>query len=299
MTETRGPQLVATMGTTIGTRGAGSADGVGPGGSDGVAVLARALSLGYGSREVLSSAGFEVRKGEFLALLGPSGSGKTTLLLAMNGSVPVRSGTLEVLGRNPSILQGRTLERFRERIGFIYQSFHLVGRMQVLHNVASGFLSRISIPRALLQWYRAEEYAGVLEALRVVGLEDRALDRCDRLSGGQRQRVAIARALVQGPSLLLADEPVSALDPRSAKGVLELLKRASRQYGITVVCTLHHLDAARSYADRVVGLNRGRIVFDGTPDQLTPEVVDAIYQGDEERADSPAETAALSAAETA
>lgn len=265
--------------------------------ADGRAIVVRAsaLGLGYGDREVLSSADLQVRQGEFLVLLGPSGSGKTTLLLALNGSVPVRSGSLEVLGRNPTTLHGRALERFREKIGFIYQSFHLVGRMQVLHNVASGFLSRISIPRALLQWYLPPEYEGVMEALRVVGLDDRALDRCDRLSGGQKQRVAIARALVQKPSLLLADEPVSALDPRSSKGVLELLKRASREYGITVVCTLHHLDAARSFADRIVGLNHGRVVFDGTPDQLVPEVVEAIYQGAEEQDDPSGESSTFEA----
>lgn len=254
--------------------------------ADDIVVRAQALSLGYGSREVLVGTDLEVRRGEFLVLLGPSGSGKTTLLLAMNGSVHARSGSIHVLGRNPSQLQAGALERFRERIGFIYQSFHLVGRMAVLHNVASGLISGITVPRALLQWYLPGEYSRVMEALQVVGLADRVLDRCDRLSGGQRQRVAIARALVQRPSLLLADEPVSALDPRSAKGVLELLKRACREFGITVVCSLHHLDAARCYADRVVGLNAGRIVFDGSPDELDPKAVEAIYRGDREADES-------------
>jgi phosphonate transport system ATP-binding protein len=245
------------------------------------AVEARDLVLGYGSREVLKGVDLQVPSGQFLVLLGPSGSGKTTLLMALNGSIPLRSGSLEVLGVRPSGLLGAELERFRERIGFIFQSFHLVGRLPVLHNVGSGLLSRIPMVRALLQWYVRSEHVRILEALRVVGLEDRVLDRCDRLSGGQKQRVAIARALVQQPSLILADEPISALDPRSATGVMEVLRRATRQFGITVVCSLHHLEAARSYADRVIGINDGRFVYDGPPGGLSPEIVEAIYRGED------------------
>ena len=248
-------------------------------------VQARSLTAGYGVREVLKGIDLEVPAGQFLVLLGPSGSGKTTLLMALNGSVPVRTGTLEVLGRNPSDLHGSELERFRERIGFIFQSFHLVGRLPVLHNVGSGMLSRIPMIRAVMQWYLGAEYVRILQALRVVGLEDRVLDRCDKLSGGQKQRVAIARALVQEPALILADEPISALDPRSAKGVMEVLRRACREYGITVVCSLHHLEAARFYADRVLGLNEGRFLYDGPPEGLSPEIVEAIYRGE-----SPAES---------
>jgi len=244
------------------------------------AVVARDLVLGYGPREVLKGISLQVPTGQFLVLLGPSGSGKTTLLMALNGSIPLRSGSLEVLGSEPSRLLGADLERFRQRVGFIFQSFHLVGRLPVLHNVGSGLLSRIPMVRAVLQWYLRSEFERILEALRVVGLEDRVLDRCDRLSGGQKQRVAIARALVQQPSLILADEPISALDPRSATGVMEVLRRATRQFGITVVCSLHHLEAARSYADRVIGINEGRFVYDGPPDGLSTEIVETIYRGE-------------------
>ncbi|MEK7394631.1 MAG: ATP-binding cassette domain-containing protein, partial [Fibrobacterota bacterium] len=209
------------------------------------AVSAVGLRLGYGDREVVKEIDLVVPRGQFLVVLGPSGSGKSTLLLALNGSIPVLGGSLSVLGQNPSDLHGGQLERFREKIGFIFQSFHLVGRLPVLHNVASGMLSRIPIAQAILRWYTREQYARILEALRIVGLEDRVLDRCDRLSGGQKQRVAIARAIVQQPALILADEPISSLDPKSAKGVLEVLRRASREFGITVVCNLHHLEAAR------------------------------------------------------
>lgn len=245
------------------------------------AVRATGLRLGYGSREVLHGLDLEIPSGQFLVVLGPSGSGKSTLLLALNGSLAPLSGSLEVLGQIPSKLRGAALERLRSRIGFIYQSFHLVGRVPVLHNVASGLLAEIPLIKAVLQWYSRAQYARILEALRIVGLEDRILERCDRLSGGQRQRVAIARALVQQPALILADEPVSALDPRSARKVLEILRRASRELGITVVCNLHHLEAAREFADRVVGLSEGRVVYDGSPHDLDDEAIRAIYHGDE------------------
>ena len=271
------------------------------GSNQAVAVRARELVVGYGTRRVIQSVDLDVPVGQFLVLLGPSGSGKTSLLMALNGGVPVRSGSLEVLGQEPSGLHGADLERFREKIGFIFQSFHLVGRLPVLHNVGSGLLSRIPMFRAVLQWYVAAEYGRILEALRVVGLEDRVLDRCDRLSGGQKQRVAIARALVQRPSMILADEPISALDPRSAKGVMEVLRRASREFGITVVCSLHHLEAARFYADRVIGLNDGKFVYDGPPQGLSPEIVEAIYRGEnsldsESESDEPTTTSGSLAA---
>lgn len=244
-------------------------------------VRASRLRLGYGTREVLHGLDLEIPRGQFLVVLGSSGSGKSTLLLALNGSLPPLSGSLEVLGQDLSKLRGSPLERLRSRIGFIFQSFHLVGRVTVLHNVASGLLSEIPLLFSLLQWYTREQYARILEALRIVGLEGRALERCDRLSGGQRQRVAIARSLVQKPEILLADEPVSALDPRSARRVLEILRRASRELGITVVCNLHHLEAAREFPDRVIGLSNGHVVYDGPPAELDDAAIRAIYHSDE------------------
>lgn len=254
------------------------------------AVVARDLRLGYGAREVVRGIDLEVPQGQFLAVLGPSGSGKTSLLLSLNASLPVLSGSLEVLGQDPSNLRSASLERFRSRIGFIFQSFHLVGRAPVLHNVASGMLAEIPLVPSLLRWYSRDQYARILEALAMVGLEERVLDRCDKLSGGQKQRVAIARALVQKPSLILADEPISALDPRSAESVMEILGRAARELGITVVCNLHHLEAARNHADRVVGLNDGRIVYDGPPAGLDAHAVRKLYRGsaDEDACLSPA-----------
>ncbi|MCB9496712.1 MAG: phosphonate ABC transporter ATP-binding protein [Fibrobacteria bacterium] len=250
---------------------------------------AKGLVLGYGKRDVVRGIDLEVPRGQFLVVLGPSGSGKTSLLMSLNGSIPVKGGRLEVLEQNPSVLVGRSLEVFRRRIGFIFQSFHLVGRLAVLHNVASGLLPRIPLPMAMLRWYSREQYDRILEALRVVGLEDRVLDRCDRLSGGQKQRIAIARAIVQDPSLILADEPISALDHRSARGVMETLRNAAREFGITVVCNLHHIDTARDYADRIVGLNDGRIVFDGPPSILDETAIAAIYRGSREPEQSPSD----------
>jgi phosphonate transport system ATP-binding protein len=255
--------------------------------SEAPVVSATGLCLGYGARQVVKQLDLHVPSGQFLVVLGPSGSGKSTFLKALNGSVPVRDGSLSVMGQNPSNLHAGELERFRERIGFIFQSFHLVERLPVLHNVASGMLSRIAIPHSILQMYTRDQYARILEALRVVGLEDRVMDRCDRLSGGQKQRVAIARALVQQPLLILADEPISSLDPRSACCVMDVLRKATREFRITVVCNLHHLETAREYADRIVGLNEGRLVFDGLPSELSPESIERIYQGETESVDEP------------
>lgn len=251
-----------------------------------VVVDAKGIVLGYGERLVVRDLDLRVTRGQFLVILGPSGSGKTSLLLALNGSIPTRKGRLDVLGEEPGTLHGRPLERFREKIGFIFQSFHLVGRIPVLHNVASGLLSRISLPMALARWYTPRQYDLILDALRIVGLEDRVLDRCDRLSGGQKQRVAIARAIVQEPVLILADEPISALDHRSARGVMDTLRKAARELGITVVCNLHHIDTARDYADRIVGLNEGRIVFDGPPSSLDSSAVAAIYAGAQDQCEA-------------
>jgi phosphonate transport system ATP-binding protein len=241
-------------------------------------IVARRLTLGYGRRAVLADLDLEVRKGEFLSVIGPSGVGKSTLLMALNATTSILGGGLSVLGERVDGIAPGAMKRLRARIGVIFQGYNLVGRLSVLDNVASGLLSRKSVPAALVKHYTRAEYEEILEYLRVVGLEDEALARCDRLSGGQRQRVAIARALAQKPEILLADEPISSLDPVSARRVMETLASANARYGITVVANLHQLDYARAFCRRTLGINAGRVVHDGPPESLDEGALDRIYR---------------------
>ena len=166
----------------------------------------------------------------------------------------------------------------RSRIGVIFQCFNLVSRLSVLDNIASGMLHRKSLFSSLIKHYTPQQYEEIYEIMNVVGIEQEALSRCDRLSGGQKQRVAIARAIAQHPEIILADEPISSLDPVSARTVLETLRTANEKYGITVIANLHQLDYAREFCNRVIGMNEGRIIYDGPPAQLCQSTVDSIYR---------------------
>ena len=242
-------------------------------------VYGERLSLGYGKRAVLSNIDFRVGKGEFIAIIGPSGAGKSTLLMALNGTVAIQSGTLSVLGEPLHAMPVGSLKRLRSRIGVIFQGYNLVKRMSVFDNVASGMLQRISLLPAVIKCYTREQYGKIYEYVRTVGMEEEALKRCDRLSGGQMQRVAIARALAQEPEIILADEPVSSLDPVSAQKVMETLLQVNRRYGLTVISNLHQLHYAKAYCTRIIGINSGRIVYDGRPGDLSDEAINEIYGG--------------------
>jgi len=214
--------------------------------------------------------------GQFTVLIGASGAGKSTLLRCLNGLVrPIRG---EVLADGLSIFASRRiLRRHRSRTGMIFQQHHLIGRLTALQNVLMGRLSAHSFARSLLPLPRADRLLA-LSLLDRVGLLDRALDRADQLSGGQQQRVGIARAMAQRPTVVLADEPVASLDPAGAERVLADLHRICREDGITAIVSLHQVDFARRFADRIIGLARGRVVFDGRPGQFTGTAFDAIYQ---------------------
>ena len=214
-------------------------------------------------------------RGAFTVLLGSSGAGKSTLLRALNGLVRGTAGHVasDAEGRLDS---HRALIRHRRQTGMIFQQHHLIGRASVLDNVLTGRLSFHGPLRTLLPFSRAEkEHA--LEAIDRVGLIEYALKRADALSGGQQQRVGIARALVQDPDLILADEPVASLDPATADKVLGLLHGICAEDGLTAIVSLHQLDFARRYADRIVALAAGRVVFDGPPHALGPSEILAIY----------------------
>jgi phosphonate transport system ATP-binding protein len=240
-------------------------------------IIAENLTLGYSHKKIIQGINLKIKKGEFLSIIGPSGVGKSTFLMGLNATTSIIDGRLRVLGTNLGTIRHHELKALRARIGVIFQGFNLVGRLSVFDNIASGMLHRKPLLPALFKHYSGEQYEEIYEYMKVVGIEQEALSRCDRLSGGQKQRVAIARAIAQRPEIILADEPISSLDPVSARRVMETLRQANEKYGITVVSNLHQLDYAREFCSRVIGLNDGRIVYDGPPDGLCAATVAQIY----------------------
>jgi phosphonate transport system ATP-binding protein len=216
----------------------------------------------------------EIRDGEFVVLLGPSGAGKSTLLRVLNGLTAPTEGTVAIGNEE---VQGK-----REDVAMVFQMHYLVESMSAYRNALTGALSREGILGSLLNLYDKEEKIAALEALNTVGLLDEAEQRAGSMSGGQKQRVGIARALVQEPQLLLADEPVSSLDPKAAREVMQYMKNASEDRGLTTVASLHQVDIARKFGDRFLGIRDGELIFDGTRDELTMDVFDEIYYGEEE-----------------
>jgi phosphonate transport system ATP-binding protein len=213
--------------------------------------------------------------GQFCAILGPSGSGKSTLLRSLNGLVSSTRGRIRLEGIE---LTRHSLPLLRPRTAMIHQQFNLVTRAPVAANVLSGALPAVSTWRVLLQWYPKRFRDKACHLLQEVGLQPQHLHRrVSDLSGGQQQRVGIARAFMLDPLLLLADEPVANLDPRTSREILELLHQQSRQHHTTVLCTLHQVDLAREFADRIIALREGQIAYDGTPTDLTDAILDRIY----------------------
>lgn len=225
----------------------------------------------------LGGVSFSVPRGQFCVILGASGAGKSTLLRMVNGLVEPTRGRVRVDG---VAVAPATLAALRPRIGMIHQQFNLVLRASVATNVISGALPAVPTLAALAGLFPERHRRRACELLAAVGLEPRHLRRrADALSGGQQQRVGIARAFMLEPDVVLADEPVASLDPRASREVLELLRRQARSSGATVLCSLHQLDLAAAFADRIVALRGGRLVFDGPPNELTPAVVEQVYGG--------------------
>jgi phosphonate transport system ATP-binding protein len=250
----------------------------------------RGLSKRYGELTALADVSLRVQPGEMLVVLGPSGAGKSTLLRCINRLVEPSSGEVRIAGE-PAPAGGAALRRLRSQVGMIFQDHNLVPRLSVLKNVLTGRLSRMSTWMSLLQLFGSEDVRIAFECLKRVELEDRAWSRADRLSGGQQQRVGIARALAQQPRAILADEPVASLDPKTARVVLNDLKRASRELGIAVLCNLHQVGYALEFADRVVGIHAGRVVFEGRPEGLDRHALERIYPGLEGMSDADEGTA--------
>jgi phosphonate transport system ATP-binding protein len=228
----------------------------------------------------LNNVSFEIKKGEFLVVIGLSGSGKTTLLRCLNRLLEPTSGNVFFDGECMDNVKNP--RQLRRRVGMIFQHFNLIPRHSVMSNVLMGGLGKVGTIRSLLQYYSDAEKVRALQYLEMVGLAPQADWRADQLSGGQQQRVAIARALYQQPELLLADEPVASLDPATAHTVMDHLRRANQELGITIICNLHFLSLVREYATRVIALRAGEVVFTGSPQEIDAHWFKRIY-GEEAR----------------
>jgi phosphonate transport system ATP-binding protein len=225
----------------------------------------------------LNDVSMSVRAGEVVVLLGLSGSGKSTLLRHVDGLQRPTSGSVTVLGTDVGTAGGGALRRLRRRIGFVFQQFHLVGSLTVLENVCTGALGRLPRPRLGLFTYPKEIRREALRHLDRVGLLAQAFQRADTLSGGQQQRVAVARALMQRPEILLADEPVASLDPESSAQIMALIREIGAEEKLTVLCSLHQVDLALAWGDRVIGLRAGKVLMDRPVAELTRDQVMALY----------------------
>jgi phosphonate transport system ATP-binding protein len=241
------------------------------------------LDKSFGNHAALREVGFEIASGEMVTLIGPSGSGKSTLLRHLIGLTRAdrqSHGHVRVLDRDVQ-RQGRLVGARREqrrRTGYIFQQFNLVSRLSVMTNVLIGHLGAMPRWRALAGRFTRREYDAARRALARVGIEELAEQRANTLSGGQMQRVAIARALVQDAEVILADEPIASLDPRSAREVMEILERINREDGRTVVVTLHQVDVARRYCRRAIALKKGRLYYDGPIAGLTDTRLQVLYE---------------------
>lgn len=226
----------------------------------------------------LKGVSFDVQDGEFLVVIGLSGSGKSTLMRCLNLLQQPTSGEITFQGSKISKLQTtREVRSVRRRIGMIFQHFNLIPRQSVLNNVLMGMLGTKTTWQSIFGIYSADEKKLAFENLKLVGISEKAYMRADQMSGGQKQRVAIARALMQKPVLLLADEPVSALDPATCTIVMNYLRKIQQELGITVVANLHFLSLVREYATRVIALRDGEIVFTGKPEEITDDWFKKIY----------------------
>lgn len=232
--------------------------------------------------EALKNINLTIEQGEFVAIIGLSGAGKSTLIRTINRMHDITEGTLTVDGTDIMTLHGKSLRAFRRRIGMIFQSFNLITRTTVIKNVLTAFVPDMPWWRATFGIFTKDEKLKALDSLDKVGILDKAFVRADQLSGGQQQRVALARTLAQNPQIILADEPVASLDPVTAKQVMDDFKRINRNMNITVLINIHHVELALQYASRVVGIRAGEIVYDGTVENATQQVLDSIYQGGEE-----------------
>ncbi|MDO5088346.1 MAG: phosphonate ABC transporter ATP-binding protein [Leptotrichiaceae bacterium] len=227
--------------------------------------------------KALSDVSFEVSKGEFLSVVGPSGSGKSTLLRTINRLINTTEGEILFQGESVEKLGRKEMNRVRRQIGMIFQSYNLVERLTVIENVLHGRLGYKSLLTGILGIFTEKEKIQAFEILDKVDMGKYAYQKCSELSGGQKQRVGIARALMQEPALLLCDEPIASLDPKTSARVMDYLRNITDEMGITCIVNLHQTDIAIKYSDRIIGLNQGKKVFDGKTEMFTKDVMEHIY----------------------
>lgn len=233
----------------------------------------------YGNVKAVEDVTFSVNEGELVVIIGPSGAGKSTVLRCINRMIDATDGTITFEGQNVlKLKKEKELKLLRRRIGMIFQSFNLVYRLSVFQNVLHGRLGYMSEMDAIIGKYSEEDKKKALGILEKIGLQDMIYKRASELSGGQKQRVGIARALMQEPSLMLCDEPIASLDPSSSKIIMDQIHKMSKEQNIACLVNLHQVDIAKAYADRIIGIHKGRVVFDDTPDKLTDEMIEMIYE---------------------
>ena len=229
----------------------------------------------------LKNISFDVEKGEFISIIGPSGSGKSTLLRSINKMIDISQGSILFEDKNIENLKKTEIEIVRREIGMIFQSYNLVERLTVIENVLHGRLGYKSIIAAILGIYSEEEKKEAFSFLERVNMTKYAYQKCSELSGGQKQRVGIARAIMQKPKLLLCDEPIASLDPKTAENIMDYLKKIVTELKITCIVNLHQVDIAKKYSDRIIALNKGEKIFDDKAKKLTEKMVEFIYKDQE------------------
>ena len=229
----------------------------------------------------LKNISFDVEKGEFISVIGPSGSGKSTLLRSINKMIDISQGSILFEDKNIENLKKTQIELVRREIGMIFQSYNLVERLTVIENVLHGRLGYKSIIAAILGIYSEEEKKEAFSFLERVNMTKYAYQKCSELSGGQKQRVGIARAIMQKPKLLLCDEPIASLDPKTAENIMDYLKKIVTELKITCIVNLHQVDIAKKYSDRIIALNKGEKIFDDKAEKLTEKMVEFIYKDEE------------------
>lgn len=227
--------------------------------------------------KALNNITLEIEQGEFVAIIGLSGAGKSTLLRTINRMHDITDGKLTVNNQEVNHLRGKELRKFRRKIGMVFQSFNLVTRTTVIKNVLTSRVPDMPLWKSIIGLYSKADKIIALEALDKVGILDKAYIRADQLSGGQQQRVALARTLAQKPEIILADEPVAALDPVTAGQVMDDFKKINKEMNISVLINIHHVDLALKYCDRVIGIKAGEIVYDGPSKDVDSEILKEIY----------------------
>lgn len=240
-------------------------------------LIIKSLVKEFGNTKALDRLTLEIHDGEMVGIIGKSGAGKSTLLRLINRLIEPTSGSIQYNEINISNLKGKKLKNWRSKCAMIFQQFNLIDRLDVLTNVLSGTLGNSFNILKLLKIYSKNEKIDALRHLHNLDLSDKALQRVETLSGGQQQRVAIARAMMQKPKILLADEPISSLDPKNSKVVMDDIRKINKEEGIMAICNLHSLEIAKEYCERIIGLSEGKIVFDGNPSELTKELSEQLY----------------------